>query len=64
MNRYITVVYEIDDEASFAKHREEIFSRFAVPNEDHPDWRVTAVSMEDEISRVEQMELESESWGS
>ena len=56
MYEFLTVVYQIDDVDAFKDHRDEVFSRFCVSNKEFPDWRVTAVSVEDEITRVEQLE--------
>lgn len=53
--RHLTVVFEIDDPAAFAEFSAPFFASMggapAVPGA-----RVTAVSLEDEIARVEQLE--------
>lgn len=54
--KYITAVFEYEDGA---KLPQELTAAFASPSMAYGDSRITAISMEDEISRVEQLEAES-----
>lgn len=59
MTQYITVVYAIDDEAAFTDHCQIILDKFKdMRNEG--GWTVSAVSVDDEITRVELIEEANE----
>ena len=54
---YLTVVFEYEEGATLPQ---ELTTAFASPSMTYGDTRITAVSMEDEISRVERLEAETE----
>lgn len=54
--KYITAVFEYEDGASLPQ---ELTAAFASPSMAYSDARITAISMEDEITRVEQLEAET-----
>lgn len=53
--KYITVVFEHEDGAELPK---ELTAAFASPSMKYRDTKITAISLEDEISRVEILESE------
>lgn len=54
--KYLTVVFEYNQGA---KLPQELTAAFASDSMEYRDTKITAVSLEDEISRVERLEAES-----
>lgn len=54
--KYLTVVFEYNQ---LAKLPQELTAAFASDSMEYRDTKITAVSLEDEISRVERLEAES-----
>lgn len=54
MKKYITVVYEVSDSDSFREEFNRIHQKMLV--EDTEPWRVTGVSLDDEMHRLEMIE--------
>lgn len=54
--KYLTVVFEYNQGAKLSQ---ELTAAFASDSMEYRDTKITAVSLEDEISRVERLEAES-----
>jgi len=58
MKKYMTVVFEITDVAKFKAETPDFTAKML--EEDGESWRVTAISVDDEMTRIELLEQASE----
>ena len=55
MTKYLTVVFAYQKEEAFSEQR-DVFFKSMMGSNPETDWKVSAISIEDEITRLEQIE--------